>query len=544
MNGEQKEGLYWTPRGGNNAADIWSSCHMFESVVQNGQTGKTEKDKILVDVGQIESVRNFADGKYDCAVPVLDDCLEIPGQAAPAEGEKVQAIFITHGHSDHINGLLEYARMGVELPPVYASPFTINMIMEGFVSRRVDWDRMPELRPIGAGDKVTVGNMTVEALQAPHSIPGSLAFKISNPEASIFHSGDIKADPSSFLDKGLDEKALRRIGQDGGVDLMTFDATATHMEGHARHEAEICSAYEKLFRENGERQIIAPISAAHMERLATVVAAAERAGKHVIIDGGPSMDRHILGLSYAEMHLDKMFSGIKVMTRQQAEQENISLEKTVTITTGIYANPGDPFSQALKGENDRFALREDAVIIAPLIGDRYEKLEKLIAESPKTAKATLITGREHPDLYGSGHAQKDDFRRIASCINPRNVAPIHCSEKMADSLIQLCREEGYSAFPRQTHNGETMRVSAKDGCEIVGYRAPDWYGVKFFKRDDGVSMAKVEKAGDNGFSVIPAQEQAFEQKRREAERKIAEYRQKHKEPEVPALRLKKASYGR
>ena len=58
---------------------------------------------------------------------------------------------------------------------------------------------LSKMKPEGYGLEVSVGGMKVEAFQSPHSIPGSFGYKISNPHASVFHSGDVKADPSSFL---------------------------------------------------------------------------------------------------------------------------------------------------------------------------------------------------------------------------------------------------------------------------------------------------------------------------------------------------------
>ncbi len=516
------EGLYWTPFGGNNADDIWASCHCFASVAKDEKSGKISKDVILVDLGQHETPQDFTKGECDSVVPALDDVLKIPGKPAPERENVAKAIFLTHSHSDHINGIFEYVRMGVKLPPIYASEFTINMVKKGFVEKDIDWNLLPEFRPIKEGDTVSVGGMKIEAFQSPHSIPGSFGYKISNPHASVFHSGDVKADPSSFLSGAMNPEHLTKVGACGGVDMMTFDATATDRKGFARRESDIFETYAELFEKHADKQIIAPISAGHMERLATVIAAAQRVGKHVIINGGSSMQSHIMGLAASGIRLEELFPDIKVLSYKNPETQRLDLKNTVTVTTGIYGDPKAPFVKALRGKATLFPMERDAVVIAPLVGDRYERLQKIVSKSPKAAGMTFITAKERPDLYGSGHAQEEDFKLLASMIKPKAVMPVHCSEKMAKTLNALARSEGYQTFPRHVHNGETLFVSALEGISLVDSKEPEWYGLRHRKNKYGDIETAVKKIPDNGFSFSPSK--SFEEKRREADMKLAEYK--------------------
>ncbi len=539
------EGLFWTPRGGNNETEIWASCHLFMSAIRDSETGRMQKDVLLVDMGRHETPDRFANGSFDVVIPALNDCLDIPRSKMPDAENRPAALFVTHAHSDHINGIFEYVRMGVRLPPVYASEFTVDMIKKGFVEEGVDWDLMPEFRTVRPGEPVRIGHMTVEAFPAAHSIPGSYSYKISNPRASIFHSGDIKADPTSFLTPGTDISVLEKIGKDGGVDLMTFDATATHMDGHARHEAEICDVYASLFDRHRSRQIIAPISPGHMERLAAVAAAAERAGKHIIINGGSTMQSHIMGLAAAGIHLDKMFPGIKVLSGRNPEARKIDPRDAVTVTTGIYGSDASPLVRALRKQGKSFPLRNDAVIIAPLTGERHEKLRTVMEETGRSGKLILITATEYPGLYGSGHAQKDDFRQIAAAVRPRAVIPVHCSEDMARQLIVLSQDLGYAVPPHPVRNGETVRVTHENPLEIVRARSQEWYGIRRLKDESGETKIRFTRLPDSRLLREEEKARALEQKRREAERKIAEYRNRHHPtPAAEAAHLKRSLHDR
>lgn len=472
-----QDALYWSPRGGNNAMDGWGSCHKFTSEQMDAETGKIEKDTIIVDLGQHERPAMFGGGQYDNIVPDLADCLEIPNGEHVEESDKAKAIFLTHGHSDHISGVFAYAMAGVKLPPVYGSEFTLNMVKKGLVERGIPADKQPELREIKAGQTVEIGNIKVRSMQASHSIPGALSFKISNASTAIFHTGDTKGDESSYLQGGVNFADYAEIAKEGKIDLMTFDGTTAARKGHATYESEIFDCYDKLFAENSKHQMIVPLAAAHCERLATVIAAAEKNGKNVILNGGPSMDTNLLGLQMSGIDLAKKFPNIAVVGVKNPLADKLDPKDTITITTGIYMEKDSPFVQYLQGKNNGFKFEKDAVVIAPLTTDKNEKMAFLLATSERAQGRTVITAATRPKMYGSGHAQADDFRRIAGILKPRMVAPIHTRTPGANDFNKLAAEEGYETFPRQIKNGEIVKVTDK-GCDLVPQDRQQWFGVK------------------------------------------------------------------
>lgn len=514
----QQKGLFWTPRGGNNAQDIWASCHTFSSVTENKQTKRLEKTTVIVDLGQHEFPKDFLNGSFDKVVPALDDCLKVPGEKQPEN--EAQAIFLTHGHSDHIAGIYEYVKMGVHLPAIYASQHTLNALKKGFFENGINSEQWPEMQEIRAGDVIQVGDMSVEAFSASHSIPGCFSFKISNEEGSIFHSGDTKADETSYLGKGVNLSSYKKIGRNGGVDLMTFDATATHMNGHASYESEIFNSYQQIFKDNSGKQVIAALPAAHMERLASVVCAAQAAGRDVIIHGGASMESNLLALSVSGYDLQAKCPDIRIVSGSSKEAETIDPKKSVTITTGIYRESQSPFIQHLLGKNADFIMQKDAVVVAPTSNDKNEKLQFLL-QSKELANLKVITSSSKYKIYGSGHAQADDFKKIARYIAPRTVAPVHCSAQKADTFNELASRNGYKTLPVYPHNGVTVSVDRKNGCRVVNRKEPQWIGL--IHRGKETSFLKV---GDNGYSTAFHDQDLVKARQQAAKQLIADYRNK------------------
>ena len=536
----RQTGLFWTPRGGNNAKDIWASCHTFSSVTQDKQTGKLEKSTLIVDMGQHETPWDFLGGAFNKVVPALDDCLNVPGQKQP--DNEAQAVFLTHCHSDHISGIYEYLRMGAKLPAVYGSEYTLNALRKGLIDNGLKKETWPEMKPLSAGDIVRVGSMAVEVFPASHSIPGCFSFKISNEEGAVFHSGDTKADETSFLGQGVDLSSYGKIARNGGVDLMTFDATATHLKGRAAYESEIYSAYEKLFKEHTGRQVIAALPAAHMERLASVVCAARAAGRDVIINGGASMDSNIMALKLSGYDLQEKCPDIKIVSAAGKEAGSVDLKNSVTITTGIYMEKNSPFIQYLQEKNNRFAMQDDAVVIAPTSGDKNEKLH-LLLKSKKFSGIKVITSRQNPKIYGSGHAQADDFKKIARHICPKTVAPMHCSAEKAERFNRLAAGNGFQTLPVYPHNGSTVAIDRENGCRVIEMKTPQWFGVIHQPQPDGSLVVSAVKVGDNGYSAAANDHSQLQARQEQAMRKIADYRQKQTLSQVVSL-MNRRNYER
>ncbi len=90
------------------------------------------------------------------------------------EPEKLGAIFITHEHSDHINGLRILASN--HHIPVYATEGTILALEEnGTINGKFPFDVMPK-------EGVVVGDMLVKSFSTPHDSKESCGYSITLPD--------------------------------------------------------------------------------------------------------------------------------------------------------------------------------------------------------------------------------------------------------------------------------------------------------------------------------------------------------------------------
>ena len=90
-------------------------------------------------------------------------------------GEQIDAVFLTHAHEDHIGAVgLIYPRLGLNVP-IYATPFTAELVRSKMEERGVDTD---VLKTISMGGKVQAGPFEPRRLSAPRvclAAPGQVA---------------------------------------------------------------------------------------------------------------------------------------------------------------------------------------------------------------------------------------------------------------------------------------------------------------------------------------------------------------------------------
>jgi ribonuclease J len=94
--------------------------------------------------------------------------------------KRIKAMFITHGHLDHI-GALKNLIPALGFPPIYAAPFTIAMIKKGLeeagLKNKVQFFTVnPD-----AGKMANIGVFKYEFFRVNHTIPDSCGVYIETP---------------------------------------------------------------------------------------------------------------------------------------------------------------------------------------------------------------------------------------------------------------------------------------------------------------------------------------------------------------------------
>ena len=101
----------------------------------------------------------------------------------------IEAIFLTHGHEDHIGAVPYLLRERGDIP-VIGTALTIAFIKSKLKERRIT----AITREVKAGMREKIGPFSMEYVAVNHSIPDALAVAITTKAGTILHTGDFKMD--------------------------------------------------------------------------------------------------------------------------------------------------------------------------------------------------------------------------------------------------------------------------------------------------------------------------------------------------------------
>ena len=135
--------------------------------------------------------------------------------------EKIRAVFITHGHLDHIGGI-PYIMDRIGNPPIYTRALTSIMIKK----RQEEFPHLPALniRVVEKEDTIIVGKLKIGFFSVTHSIPDSMGIIIHTPYGDIVTPGDIKLDHVDGVPTEAEVKEYARF-KNQNVLLLLMDST-------------------------------------------------------------------------------------------------------------------------------------------------------------------------------------------------------------------------------------------------------------------------------------------------------------------------------
>ena len=391
----KRDRLIYLPLGG--AGEIGMNMYLY------GYGPEGKERFILVDVGV-----TFPDMD---GTPGVDLIVADPAWIQ-ARADRLEAIFITHGHEDHVGALgLLWPRLKA---PVYARRFTAALAQGKMERAGLDTSAVRQADPWPR--TVQAGPFSVGFVPVSHSIPECSSLVIDTPAGRILHTGDFKVDATPVVGEPFDPDTFRAIG-DSGVKALICDSTNVFSLHPGRSEATLADNISQLMRET-KGMIAATTFASNIARLKTLAEAGKAAGREVVVLGR-AMNTMLRTAHAAEVLdsfpplLDPLDADsvprdrlLVIATGSQGERRAATAQLSVGRYMGIEMREGDTFlfsSKTIPG-NERSVAR--------ILNALSEKGVRTIDDS--------VDG-----YHVSGHPNRPDLVRMQELVRPAAVIPMH-----------------------------------------------------------------------------------------------------------------------
>jgi len=359
---------------------------------------------------------------------------------------KIKALFITHGHEDHIGGI-PFLLQAVNIPAIYCPNQAAGLIRKKLEDRNINYKN---IYVYDENTKVKFKNMTVEFVRTTHSIPDSHGIIIHTPNGTIVTTGDFKFDLTPIGPMANIHK-MASIGSKG-VSLLLSDSTNALNEGMSVSESKVDAALSHIFMKHDSRIIIATF-ASNIYRLKHIIDTCKRNNRKVAIFGR-SMENNI------EISLNSGYIKHKEIFVTPEEANNLPPNEVCLLCTGSQGEPLAALSRIANNSHRQIKLQDDDVVIfssSAIPGNALSIsriINKLYLQGVKVYTNTSLN-----DVHTSGHGNKEELKLMLRLIKPKYFMPFHGEHRMLKSHADLAIECG---MPKENtfilENGDVLSL--------------------------------------------------------------------------------------
>ncbi len=401
----------------------------------------------------------------DCGL-MFPDPDEMPGidyvipdfSYALAKRDGFRAVFLTHGHEDHI-GAVPYLLRSASVP-IYGTPLTLALVAEKL--REHELLEGAELRPMKPRDRIETGPFRVEPIRVTHSIADGIGLAIDTPVGTIVHTGDFKLDPSPLDGETPDYTRFAELGEHG-VLVLCSDSTNADRPGHTPSEIEVGAALRERFRRAQGRIFVATFSS-HIHRIQQMLTLAAEHGRRVTLLG-MSMERNVRVAS--ELGYLRVPDGLVVALDDLV---TVPPERQVILSTGSQGEPNSALSLMAAGEHKAVQVeRGDLVIISARVIPGNERTIGRVINALLRRGADVLY-EDNAFVHVSGPASQEDLKLMLNLTRPRYFMPVHGEYRHLLGHARLAESVGLASDRVfLVEDGLAVEVTKTAGRAIGGF---------------------------------------------------------------------------
>lgn len=372
----------------------------------------------------------------------------IPDIAYLAENqERIQGIFLSHGHEDHI-GALPYILNYINIP-IYATKLTIELLKARLKEYKFKGD--VDFNEVDNRSKLSFGDVAVSFFKTNHSIPGAVGICLHTVQGNIVYTGDFKFDQAAAPLYAADMGKIAQIGEER-VLLLLSDSAGAENPGYTRSEAIVERELADVFQ-NGAGRVLVASFASNLNTIQHTLNAAYKSNRKVAIVGNEIRQAFEIGVQTDSLQVEE---DVVIPISEASKYEDRDL---VILMSGPKGEPIAILERITKKGHKQISLQaQDTVVVAasPVRGGEL-RLSRAIDALYRLGINVVSKNRT---VYVPGHGSQEELKMMINLLKPKYIIPIHGEYRMLKAHGKVAMHCG---LPHEAiviaENGEVVEVS-------------------------------------------------------------------------------------
>ena len=407
--------LIYLPLGG--AGEVGMNCYVY------GYGPRDKERLIIVDLGV-----TFPDMDGSPGVDLI-----IPDIAwLEARKERIDAVFITHGHEDHVGAVGHtFKQLGA---PIYARAFTANIARRKLEEHGVAANALTVVA--AWPEQVEVGPFKVAFLPISHSIPESSGLCIDTPAGRIIHTGDFKLDEMPLVGEPWDPILWAEIAKPG-VKALICDSTNIFSMNSGRSESTLGDNITKLVA-SAKQMVIATTFASNVARVKTLADAGRGAGRSICL-----MGRAMNKMIEASLETGVLTDFPPVISPEDAL--DVPRGNLMLLVTGSQGERRAASAQLANGKYRGHKLKDGDLFLfsSKTIPGNERGVIKIVNQLSEIG--VDVVDDDSGTYHVSGHANRPDLEVMHNLIKPQILIPMHGEHRHLRAHSKLGVEKGLAS---------------------------------------------------------------------------------------------------
>jgi len=377
-----------------------------------------------------------------------DEVIVPDASFAVAHKDDLAGIVLTHAHMDHI-GALSWIWPSLQCP-IYATPYTAAVVLRELSSQLPPLllQHLPIIT-VSSAKPINIGPFEVEWVNLTHSIPEPNAIILRSAAGTVFHTGDWKIDPHPVLGDTIDERYLRRIGQQG-VNALIGDSTNSTRVGSSGSESSLIEPLKNLCATTTGRVVVSCF-ASNVARLCTLGRVAEATGRRLCL----------LGVGLEKTVSTARQLGLWPQDLPWVPAQHVGYlprEEVLAVATGSQGENRAALARLAAGYHRDLELEAgDRVIFSARRIPGNEALIERMIERFRARDIEVIEDGEKT-THVSGHPHRDELAQMYGWLKPRAVIPTHGEPEHLQANARVAKESGVPVT-LDARNGDVCVIS-------------------------------------------------------------------------------------